>query len=186
VMEVSRSEVFLDISIAGEHIGRMVIQLFDDICPKTCENFRCLCSGEKGTSSKSQKALCYKGSKFHRVIKNFMIQGGDITRGTGMGGESIYGEEFEDENFLLKHDSEGLLSMANRGPNTNSSQFFVTCGSAPHLNDKHVVFGKVISGMKIIRAIENIPTNLKNRPKFPVKIEECGDMKVLRDIEKKN
>ncbi|ETO10517.1 hypothetical protein RFI_26861 [Reticulomyxa filosa] len=181
----SRPEVFLDISIAGERVGKIIIELFNDICPKTCENFRCLCTGEKGISKKSEKPLCYKGNKFHRVIKNFMIQAGDITRGNGMGGESIFEkEEFEDENFQLKHDTEGLISMANRGPNTNGSQFFIACGPAPHLDNKHVVFGKVISGMKIVRAIENIPVNLKNRPKFPVEIVECGDMKVLRNIEK--
>src|SRR5690606_21618173 len=114
------------------------INLFVDIVPKTCENFRALCTGEKGLTKDGKKLLCYKECKFHRVIKGFVIEGGDITKGNGLGGESIYGETFEDENFKLKHDKKYLLSMTNCGKNTNNSQFFITLAPLPHLDGKHV------------------------------------------------
>ena len=142
--------------------------------PKTAENFRALCTGEKGTG-KSGKPLSYKGSVFHRVIKSFMIQGGDFTAGNGTGGESIYGEKFEDENFELKHDKPFLLSMANAGPATNGSQFFVTTVETPHLNGKHVVFGEVINGKSLVRLIENLPTK-SDKPDKDVVIEDCGEL----------
>ena len=151
------------------------MQLYKDITPKTAENFRCLCTGEKGEGTQG-KPLHYKGSTFHRVIKDFMIQGGDFTNGDGTGGESIYGEKFPDENFIIKHTTGGLLSMANAGPGTNGSQFFITSKDTPHLDNKHVVFGNVVEGMDIVRKIENTSTGSNDRPVMPVVIADCGEM----------
>ncbi|NXK50794.1 NKTR protein, partial [Chauna torquata] len=155
-------------------VGRIMFQLFSDICPKTCKNFLCLCSGEKGIGKTTGKKLYYKGTTFHRVVKNFMIQGGDFSEGNGKGGESIYGGYFKDENFILKHDRAFLLSMANRGKHTNGSQFFITTKPAPHLDGVHVVFGLVISGFEVIEQIENLKTDTASRPYADVRVIDCG------------
>jgi len=161
---------YFDISINNIFEGRVTFQLFDEEVPKTCKNFRYLCSN--GLNNKTKPA--YEGSSFHRVIKDFMIQGGDITNGDGTGGYSIYGEHFDDENFNLTHNQPGLLSMANAGENTNNSQFFITLKKTPWLDNKHVVFGIVLSGFDVIKKIENINTSSDNKPELNVTITECG------------
>jgi len=167
--------VYFTIKQGDSELGRVIMQLYADITPKTAENFRALCTGEKG-NTKSGKPLHFKGCAFHRVIKDFMIQGGDFTNGDGTGGESIYGERFNDENFKIKHTEGGLLSQANAGPNTNGSQFFITSRATPHLDGKHVVFGKVVEGMEIVRVIEDVDKGDNDRPKEDVVIEDCGLM----------
>lgn len=176
-------KVFMEIKIGEEEeegeVGRIEMELFKDTVPKTAENFRALCTGEKGnctTKGHENKPLHFKGSPFHRVIKDFMIQGGDITMGNGQGGESIYGEKFADEAFVSQHTEAGLLSMANAGPDTNGSQFFITCKETPHLDGKHVVFGRVTSGMDFVRKIESIETGPGDQPKKPVTIIDCGEI----------
>ncbi|KAK7086440.1 hypothetical protein SK128_000053 [Halocaridina rubra] len=165
--------VFLDVKIGEEYIGRFVLELFAAECPKTVVNFRALCTGEKGIGAKGHP-LHFKGSTFHRIIENFMIQGGDFINHNGTGGESIYGERFNDENLELKHNSAGILSMANAGPNTNSSQFFITLDETPHLNGKHVVFGQVVKGMGVARALEKVKTD-GDRPVERCEIFDCGE-----------
>ncbi|XP_057706703.1 peptidyl-prolyl cis-trans isomerase D [Corythoichthys intestinalis] len=168
--------VFFDVDIGGARAGRIVLELFVDITPKTAENFRALCTGEKGLGKTTGKPLHFKGCPFHRIIKKFMIQGGDFSNQNGTGGESIYGEKFEDENFHYKHDQVGLLSMANAGPNTNGSQFFITTVPTPHLDGKHVVFGQVLKGMGVVKMLEAVDTNDDN-PVKPCVIADCGEHK---------
>ncbi|RWR84115.1 peptidyl-prolyl cis-trans isomerase CYP40 [Cinnamomum micranthum f. kanehirae] len=167
---------FLDISIGGELEGRIVVELYSDVVPKTAENFRALCTGEKGTGPNTGAPLHYKGVCFHRIVRGFMIQGGDLSAGDGTGGESIYGLKFDDENFELKHERKGMLSMANSGPNTNGSQFFITTTRTSHLDGKHVVFGKVIKGIGVVRSIEHTPTGDGDFPSVDVMIADCGEI----------
>ncbi|CAN6690742.1 unnamed protein product [Malus baccata var. baccata] len=171
--------VFLDVSIDRAPVEQIVIELFADVVPKTAENFRALCTGEKGIGKSTGKPLHYKGSTFHRVIKGFMAQGGDFSNGNGTGGESIYGGKFADENFKLKHDGPGLLSMANAGPNTNGSQFFIIFRHQPHLDGKHVVFGKVVKGMDVVEKTEKVGT-ADGKPLETVKIVDCGEFSEIK------
>uniref|UniRef100_A0A0S1MIN1 Peptidyl-prolyl cis-trans isomerase n=1 Tax=Phakopsora pachyrhizi TaxID=170000 RepID=A0A0S1MIN1_PHAPC len=170
-----RPIVFMDVNIGETPAGRIKFELFNDIVPKTVENFRQLCTGEHRPN---RQPVGYKHSIFHRVIKDFMVQGGDFLNSDGTGSTSIYGQRFEDENFILKHESVGLLSMANSGPNTNGCQFFITAAPCDFLDNKHVVFGKVLDsdGILVLRKIENVPTGPNNRPKLTVKVTECGEM----------
>mmetsp|Transcript_3324 Transcript_3324/g.6762 ORF Transcript_3324/g.6762 Transcript_3324/m.6762 type:complete len:179 (+) Transcript_3324:14-550(+) len=166
--------VFFDISIGGRPTGRIEMTLRGDVVPRTTENFRALCTGELG-AGRSGKPLHFKGSIFHRVIPGFMCQGGDFTRGNGTGGESIYGEKFSDENFDLKHAGPGVLSMANAGPNTNGSQFFLCTAKTDWLDGKHVVFGKVTKGMEVVSAIEQVGSEA-GRTRVPVLITDSGQL----------
>ena len=167
-------KVAMDVSIGGQPAGTLTLELFADVVPKTAENFRALCTGEKGMG-KSGKPLSYAGSTFHRIIPGFMIQGGDFTRGNGTGGESIYGEKFADENFELKHTGPGILSMANAGPNTNGSQFFITVAETPWLDGKHVVFGKVVDGMDVLKKMEEQGTR-SGQTKADVVLTDCKQL----------
>ncbi|KAF1750972.1 hypothetical protein GCK72_017523 [Caenorhabditis remanei] len=170
-----RPKVFFDVSIGEEPAGRVTFELFSDVVPKTAENFRALCTGEKGVG-KSGVPLHFKGSKFHRIIPEFMIQGGDFTRHNGTGGESIYGMKFKDENFDLKHTGPGCLSMANAGPNTNGSQFFICTVDTPWLDGGHVVFGQVTDGMSVVKKVEQIGSR-SGTPTKVVTISDCGELK---------
>lgn len=181
-MEMSRTKdmktknplVFMDITIDEGPAERIVFELFADVVPRTAENFRALCTGEKGVGSSTGKPLHFKGTVFHRIIKGFMAQGGDFSKGNGTGGESIYGGKFADENFKMDHSGPGLLSMANGGPGTNGSQFFITFKRVPHLDGKHVVFGKVVKGIDIVKKIEQVGT-ADGKPSQVVKIIDCGE-----------
>jgi peptidylprolyl isomerase len=206
---MSNPKVFFDISIGGAPAGRVTFELFADVTPKTAENFRALCTGEKGTGKsgkplhykvsdtrpkrsrsrrkkrkrkkkkkKKEKILnffCSQGSSFHRIITQFMCQGGDFTKGNGTGGESIYGEKFADENFKLKHDKPYLLSMANAGPNTNGSQFFITTVVTSWLDGKHTVFGRVVSGEDVVKKMEAVGSQSGKTAKT-VTIADCGQL----------
>ncbi len=169
------SKVFFDLAIGDDDAGRIVMGLYGEDLPKTAENFRALCTGEKGTG-KLGKPLHYKGSTFHRIIPRFMLQGGDFTQGNGMGGESIYGEKFDDEAFKFSHEEPGLLSMANSGRNTNGSQFFITTVPTESLDGKHVVFGRVLEGMDVVKKIERLGSASGDTQAI-ITIRDCGELK---------
>uniref|UniRef100_A0A7R9WVE5 Peptidyl-prolyl cis-trans isomerase n=1 Tax=Craspedostauros australis TaxID=1486917 RepID=A0A7R9WVE5_9STRA len=173
-MMAGNPQVFFDMEVGGEEIGRITFELRADEAPITAENFRALCTGEKGVG-KSGKPLHYKGSIFHRVIPNFMIQGGDFTMFNGRGGESIYGEKFADENFNLKHEGPMYLSMANSGPNTNGSQFFITTVKTAWLDGRHVVFGKVLEGDDVVKSIEGVGSG-SGAPKSKITVVDSGEL----------
>ncbi|EGG18731.1 U4/U6 small nuclear ribonucleoprotein [Cavenderia fasciculata] len=166
--------VFFDVSIGGQAVGRIRIELYADVVPKTAENFRQFCTGE---FRRGGQPIGYKGCLFHKVSKDFMIQGGDFVRRDGTGRESIYGERFPDENFKLKHTGPGTLSMVNSGPNSNGCQFFISCVKTDWLDGKNVVFGQVIDGMKVVRTIEDVPINPQtSKPKYEIVITQCGQL----------
>lgn len=168
--------VFFDVKIGGVDVGRIKLELFASTVPRTAENFRQFCTGEHRIQ---QQPVGYKGARFHRVIKDFMVQGGDFLNGDGTGRMSIYGDTFEDESFDAQHDAPGLLSMANSGPDSNGCQFFITTKECHFLDNKHVVFGRCLddASMLVVRKIENVPTSGKHSaPQLPVEIAECGEL----------
>ena len=169
--------VYLDVTLGGEALGRLVLELYKDAVPRTAENFRALCTGE--VSTKEEGRLSFEGAPFHRVIPGFMAQGGDFTLGNGRGGMSIYGRHFDDESFdgkAGKHTGRGCLSMANAGPNTQGSQFFICLTRTPHLDGKHVVFGHVRKGIELLDAIEEVGS-IQGKTSKPVVIAKCGQLK---------
>ncbi|ORY06725.1 cyclophilin B precursor [Basidiobolus meristosporus CBS 931.73] len=167
------NKVYFDVTKGDTKLGRIVFGLYGNVVPKTVKNFVTLATGENGYG--------YKDSKFHRVIKGFMIQGGDFTNGDGTGGKSIYGKSFKDESFELEHSKAGLLSMANAGPDTNGSQFFITAEPTHWLDGQHVVFGEVLQGMSVVREIENTPVSA-NRPTDTITIVKCGEIAVEKNF----
>ncbi|KAG1929342.1 peptidyl-prolyl cis-trans isomerase A [Pimephales promelas] len=164
---MARPRVFFDITANGNQVGRVIMELRSDVVPKTAENFRQLCTGQPGFG--------YKGSTFHRVIPDFMCQAGDFTNHNGTGGKSIYGNKFEDENFTLKHTGAGCLSMANAGPNTNGSQFFICTALTSWLDGKHVVFGQVVEGMDVIKKVESYGSS-SGKTSAKIVIANCGQL----------
>ncbi|KAF9267652.1 hypothetical protein L218DRAFT_854817 [Marasmius fiardii PR-910] len=176
-----RPRVFMDVAVGTQPLGRIIFELYNETVPKdSFLSFRALCTGEKGQTV-SGIPLYYKNSIFHRCIRDFMIQGGDFTKRNGTGGESIYGGMFDDENLSLPLDSKGLLCMANRGPGTNGSQFFITLRECPHLNGKHVVFGKVLRGYdEVVEKIVKVECDNKDRPTVPVIVTNCGELELRK------
>ena len=172
-----RPKVYLDVKIGSNKPGRIEIELFGDQVPLTAENFRQLCTGESGCDTNGRERS-YKRTRFHRVVKGFMVQGGDITSGDGRGGGSIYGESFADESFELKHSGAGVVSMSNVGPDTNGSQFFICTAAAPHLDGKNVVLGFVRGGMDVVRRMERLPLTKSGVPKEQCVVVDCGEVSI--------
>jgi cyclophilin family peptidyl-prolyl cis-trans isomerase len=170
--EVGESDSKQDVEIMD--IGRVVIELNGKVTPKMAYNFMCLCTGERGEGQVSRATLCFRGSSFHRIVPGMCVQGGDIENLDGFGGESVYGGEFEDENFQLLHDTEGVVSMGNVGPNTNTSQFFITLAAAPHLNNENCAFGRVLSGMDVVRKMSEVSTDENDKPVNKCFVKDCG------------